>query len=122
LAQPIDSEDLVRKAAEAALDKKATDVVILDLRKVSEIADFFLLASAINNRQLDSIKEAIVRSLKKERKSPPVEGQKDWILIDYGDVIIHLFTEETRQFYQIERLWKDAKTTVMNDEPAAETE
>lgn len=109
MAKTIDSDVLVRKAAEIALDKKATDIIILDLRGVTEIADFFLLASANNNRQLDTIKEEIVRGLKKERKSPPVEGEKDWILLDYGDVIIHLFTVETREFYQIERLWKEAK-------------
>lgn len=111
--QVIESQALVEKAAGIAIDKKATDVVILDLRKVSDIADYFLLASANTNRQLSTIQEYIVRGFKKERKTPTVEGKEDWILLDYGDVIIHLFTTETREYYQIERLWKDAKKTVI---------
>lgn len=114
MTSKLTSEKLVKQAAKIALDKKGSDIVILDLRKVTDITDFFLILSANNNRQLVTIEQEIVRKLKKERKSPPVEGNKDWVLIDYGDIIIHIFTADTRQYYQIERLWKDAKKQMVN--------
>ena len=104
----------IDQAAQITKDKKGIDIVILDLRKVTDITDYFLIASANSNRLLSTIKDSIIRELKKDRGKPVIEGERDWILLDYGDVIIHLFVKEKREYYQIERLWKDAKKQVVD--------
>lgn len=102
----------VRTAVNAALDKKAQDLDVLEVTELTSIADYFVLCSAMNERQTHAIADAIVEKMRAEEKLKPllVEGATPgrWILIDFGDIIIHIFTEETRRFYGLERLWGDA--------------
>ena len=96
----------------AALDKKAGDVVIMDLRKASSFTDFFVLATGQNMRQVKAIAEAIEAALKKDGLKPSlVEGynKAEWVLLDYFDFIFHIFTPSTREFYGLERLWGSAE-------------
>jgi len=96
----------------AALDKKATDVVILDLRKASAFTDFFVICTGANTRQVQAIADAVQMALRQHGSRPAlVEGESraEWVLIDYFDVIFHVFTSQTREFYGLERLWADAE-------------
>jgi ribosome-associated protein len=96
----------------AAFDKKAGDVVIMDLRKASSFTDFFVLCTGQNMRQVRAIAEAIETELKKEGLRPSlVEGynKAEWVLLDYFDFIFHVFTPSTREFYGLERLWGAAE-------------
>ena len=96
----------------AAFDKKAGDVVIMDLRKASSFTDFFVLCTGQNMRQVKAIAEAIEAELKKEGLRPSlVEGynKAEWVLLDYFDFIFHIFTPSTREFYGLERLWGSAE-------------
>ncbi|MBI2527130.1 MAG: ribosome silencing factor [Candidatus Rokubacteria bacterium] len=105
------SERTVRLAAHAALEKKAVDLVVLDLQGLSGIADFFLVCSAQSGTQLDTMADAIQGALKGAGvRARHREGtaQSGWLLLDYGDVVVHLFTDGPRQFYALERLWGDA--------------
>jgi ribosome-associated protein len=99
------------RAARAALAKKATDVVILDLRKVTEFTDYFVLASAANQRQMVAVADAVMETLREQGLRPAhLEGypKQEWILLDYSDFVVHLFTPRTRAFYDLERLWGGA--------------
>jgi ribosome-associated protein len=102
----------VQTAVNAALDKKALDLDVLEVTELTSIADYFVLCSATNERQTHAIADAIVEKMRAEEKLKPllVEGAMPgrWILVDFGDIIIHIFTEETRRFYGLERLWGDA--------------
>src|SRR5262245_24617930 len=105
------TENTVRMAARVALDKKAIDVVILDLQGLSGIADFFLVASARSTTQADTIADAIRIELRAQGVRPRhSEGSADsgWLLLDYGDVVVHVFLEATRAYYALDRLWGDA--------------
>lgn len=99
-------------AAEAALDKKAAELDILHVENLTSIADYFIICTATNERQTQAIAESIEERLREEDGVRPttVEGSTPgrWVLIDYGDFIVHIFTEETRRFYGLERLWGDA--------------
>jgi ribosome-associated protein len=102
----------VRLAVTTALDKKALDLNVLSVGELTSIADYFILASATSERQAAAIADGIEEKLRAELKVKPllVEGATPgrWILLDYGDFIVHIFTEETRRFYGLERLWGDA--------------
>lgn len=110
-------------AAEAASDKKASDVRILDLGELLGITDYFVLVSATNERQLASLAEEVERQLKERFGRAPRrrEGQRDtgWMLLDYGDIVVHAFTEEQRRFYDLERLWSDAPVVPFDATPAS---
>lgn len=96
---------------EAALEKKATDVIALDVRKLTSVADVFIICSGRSNRQVSAIAEHIHFDLKKQGIRPlSVEGMKEghWVLLDYGRVIIHVFYKPVRTFYDLEGLWSDA--------------
>ena len=105
-------ESRVRVAAAAALDKKAFDLDVLAVGKLTSIADYFILASATNERQAAAIADAVVDRLKEELGVRPllIEGTTPgrWVLLDFGDFIVHIFTEDVRRFYGLERLWGDA--------------
>ena len=104
-------EEKLRRGSQAALDKKALDLVVFDLRGISDIADYFLICSGTNERQVRAIAEAIEKSLLEIGvKMNHKEGYEEstWILLDYGDIIVHIFTEEKRQYYDLEHLWGDA--------------
>ena len=110
IAKP-SAENVVRRAAGAALEKKAVDLTVLDLQGLSGIADFFLICSARSTTQADTIAEAVRVALRAHNVRPRhTEGtaESGWLLLDYGDVVVHVFLEATRGFYALERLWGDA--------------
>ena len=99
-------------AIDAALGKKAVDLTVLDLRKGSAFTDFFIICTGTNVRQVQAIADAVQESLRGAGVRPAlVEGydRADWVLIDYFDFIVHVFTPATREFYALERLWGDAQ-------------
>jgi ribosome-associated protein len=96
----------------AALDKKAVDLVVLDLRKAAAFTDFFIICTGANVRQVQAIADGVQEALGKTGTKPSlVEGtdRAEWVLIDYFDFIFHVFTPATREFYGLERLWGDAE-------------
>lgn len=105
-------ESRVRVAVAAALDKKAFDLDVLSVGDLTSIADYFILASASNERQAAAIADSVIEKLKADLGVRPllVEGTTPgrWILLDFGDFIVHIFTEDVRRFYGLERLWGDA--------------
>ena len=102
----------VRTAVAAALDKKAFDLDVLHVTELTSSADYFIICSATSERQTQAIADNILDKLREDQGVKPllVEGTTPgrWILIDFGDFIVHVFTEETRRFYGLERLWGDA--------------
>jgi len=105
-------QHLVRTAVSAALDKKAIDLDVLAVSALTSIADYFLMCSATSERQAQAIADSVVDKLREDDHVKPllVEGTTPgrWILLDYGDFIFHIFTEDCRRFYGLERLWGDA--------------
>lgn len=122
-AEALTSEQLTEVIAEYALDKKAQDVVALDLRGVSAFTDGFVICSGTSDRQAKAIHDAIHYGLKKEHGLLPrrVEGATEarWILMDYFDVIVHIFVPETRDFYRLEALWGDVPRRTFEAGPDA---
>ena len=99
-------------ALQAAGDKKALDPVVLDLREIASFTDFFVIASGSNERQVQAIADEVLERLKKTgNPAARVEGRKtaEWILLDYGDFIVHVFADKARKFYDLERLWRESK-------------
>jgi ribosome-associated protein len=98
-------------ALRAASDKKALDLVVLDLREIASFTDYFVIASGTNVRQVQAIADEVVEQLKKQgTRALRVEGYStaEWVLVDYGDFILHVFEDKARKFYDLERLWRDA--------------
>jgi ribosome-associated protein len=108
----MEPSELVAEIARLAADKKAIDVVELDLRGVLGYTDYFLICSGNTGRQAKAIQDGIAEGLKREHRTLPrrVEGSAEagWILMDYLDVVVHIFTPETRDFYRLEQLWGEA--------------
>ena len=105
-------DDRVLMALRAAAEKKAKDSVVLDLREIASFTDFFVITSGSNERQVQAISDEVVETLKKNGSSVArVEGYKtaEWILLDYGDFVVHVFDEKARKFYDLERLWRESK-------------
>ncbi|MGH9442133.1 MAG: ribosome silencing factor [Thermoanaerobaculia bacterium] len=106
LAQPV-----VREGVSAALEKKAENLLVLNLSEISSFADYFVICSATSERQSQAIADAVDLKMKAIHRSPvSVEGRGAgrWILLDYGEVVFHIFLDEARRFYALERLWGDA--------------
>lgn len=107
--------ELARQIADIISDKKGSDIVILDTGKVSSIADYFVIATVDSERQAKAVVDEIEVKLKKFRKMPmTADGEvgTGWALLDYGDVIVHIFDEGTRDFYDLEDLWNNAPVVV----------
>ena len=112
------SQDLANRISQLALSKKGTDVVIMDLEKLSDVADFFVIVSCESDIHVKTIANYIEEELKKERiKAWHKEGYRNlnWVLLDYVDVVTHIFRPETRKYYALEKLWADAKITRVED-------
>ena len=104
--------DKAHKIVDVASDKMAADIVLLDSRGVCSFADYFVMASADSDRQLKAISEEVVHTLKLDGVQPlHREGKPEsgWILIDYGDVVVHIFAEQERELYNLDELWHEAK-------------
>ena len=110
--EPISGLELAQKVVAFAQDKKALDPVILDLRKISTIADYLVICSAQSEPQLKAIANGVEKSLKEDFETRPlaIDGfpTSQWIVIDYGDVMVHIFHEQKRGVYALEDLWSDA--------------
>ena len=105
--------DLARRIVELAEDKKAADIVLLDLTGLTTVADYFVIASGGSERQLDAIADGVVSGMRDEKVHAfGREGTaaSHWILVDFGSVIVHVFTPPERDYYQLERHWSEAKT------------
>jgi ribosome-associated protein len=113
----VDTPARVREAVSAAEDRKAVDLKVLHLEKVSDFTDYFLICSGTSERQVQAIADSVQERMREERVRPlHVEGYNrgQWVLLDYGDFVVHIFQEEPRRFYSLERLWGDAPE-VTND-------
>ncbi len=108
----VSAEEVARVAARAMSDKKADDVVALDLTELSDVCDYFVIASGSNARLVDTLIDEVEEKVAKACGEHPfsIEGrdQRTWILMDYGSVIVHVFTPEAREYYRLEKLWGDA--------------
>ncbi|MDP9381737.1 MAG: ribosome silencing factor [Chloroflexota bacterium] len=105
-------EQLARALVESVADRKADDIVLLDLRDISIISDFFVLCTGGTERQINTLLRALLdRAAEMGVESKRIEGTSDggWILIDFGDVIAHVFSPQQRAFYRLDELWKDAR-------------
>jgi ribosome-associated protein len=109
----------VQLAIRSASDKKAFDIVALDLRSIASFTDYFVIASGSNQRQVQAVADEINDQLKKQLGSRPVrvEGYNsaEWVLLDYGDFVFHIFNGDAREFYDLARLWRDARKVEIPD-------
>jgi ribosome-associated protein len=107
----VNSKNIARAIAKIADDKKAKDIVVLDLKKLSAFTDYFVICSGTSDRQVKTIAGAIEMEMKKKDVRPlGMEGYETghWILVDFGDVVAHVFYDDERHYYQLEKLWADA--------------
>ena len=105
-------DERVMLALQAAAEKKAIDPTVLDLREIASFTDFFVITSGGNERQVQAISDEVYETLKKAGSTAArVEGYKtaEWILLDYGDFVVHIFEQKARSFYDLERLWRESK-------------
>ncbi len=114
----ISSADRAVNSAALALDKKAFNVKVLDIRKVSTIADYLVLATGTSDKQVVAIADSIRTGLKKYGKALDIEGAREgkWVVIDYGDVIVHVFLEDMRAYYNLDELWNNAEEVAIPEE------
>ena len=108
-----DATSVVRDIADVAVDRKASDVTILDIGKATTLADYFLIVTGTSDRQINAVANAIQERMKDlgvhrmAREGLPADG---WVLLDYGQIIVHVFGQEQREYYDLERRWSDAPT------------
>jgi ribosome-associated protein len=116
---PLATKELVSEIARLAYDRKATDVVELDLRGIVDYTDSFVIASARSDRQAKAIADSITEGLKRDHRIMPrrVEGLPEgrWVLVDLVDVVVHIFQPEVRELYRLEMLWSEAPRTELVD-------
>ena len=120
--QTIETLEAVEIAARAAEEKKATEIVALDLREVASFTEYFVICTGANTRQVQAISNSVEEELRKAGKRPlHIEGYStgEWILLDYGDFIMHVFSNSSRRFYDLERLWRDAGPVKLPEESRA---
>ena len=111
-------QEMVRIACKAIDDKKGKDIKVIDIHEVSVIADYFVIASASNQNQVQAIVDNVEEQLGRAGfEAKQVEGTRNssWVLMDYGDMIVHVFDEENRLFYDLERIWRDGKVLDMDE-------
>ena len=114
----MDSDILVKKIISKVFDRKAIDVLSIDVNNVSSYADYFIICSGTSDRHVQAIAEGVANELKNEEQVNPlgIEGlqSSQWVLVDYGDVILHVFHEYTRNIYDLEGLWRDVDQVVIS--------
>ncbi len=125
--EPVNAEldERMMMALRAAAEKKAIQSVVLDLREIASFTDYFVITSGTNERQVQAISDEIVETLKKAGSAVArVEGYKtaEWILLDYGDFVIHVFDQKARTFYDLERLWRESKRVELPPEISGESD
>jgi ribosome-associated protein len=107
------SKQMVRLAFEALEERKGEDIQVIEIKDISIIADYFIIANGNNSSQVDALVHSVSDALSKSGFEPKrIEGVRSasWILMDYGDVVVHVFSKEDRLFYNLERIWRDGKT------------
>ena len=112
------AEEMTRLAIDGLEEKKANDIKILDIEKISTLADYFIIASGANRNQVQAMADSVEEMLGKAGYNPKhIEGYQNanWILMDYGDIVLHLFDEENRLFYDLERIWRDGVAVDVKD-------
>jgi len=112
------SIEMVKAAYEALSDKKGEEISVIDIRKVSVMADYFIIASGMNVNQVQAMVDNVEEELgKRGFICKQMEGYQtaNWILMDYGDIIVHVFDRENRLFYDLERIWRDGKTIAVEE-------
>lgn len=112
-------DERILVALNSAAEKKAADLTVLDLRGVASFTDFFVIASGANKRQVQAISDEVVEQSKKRgNRAARVEGYQsaEWILVDYGDFIVHVFDDRARRFYDLERLWRQSRRVDVSPE------
>lgn len=110
--------EIVKIACKALEDKKAVDIKVINISEVSVMADYFIIAGGENKNQIQALYDNVEHELAKSGVMPKhIEGNQNtnWILLDYGDVIIHVFNQEDRLFYDLERIWKDGKSISLEE-------
>jgi ribosome-associated protein len=123
--EPAQLDERMLTALEAAAEKKAINSVVLDLREIASFTDYFVITSGTNERQVQAISDEIVETLKKAGTAAArVEGYKtaEWILLDYGDFVVHVFDEKARTFYDLERLWRESRRVELPREIGGEVD
>src|SRR5215211_6209014 len=117
-------DERVCAALHAAGEKKAIDPVVLDLREIASFTDYFMIVSGANERQVQAISDEVYEQMKKAGETAArVEGYKtaEWILLDYGDFVVHVFEQKAQQFYDLERLWRESKRVELPAEFSADS-
>jgi ribosome-associated protein len=117
--QADEPDELIVEAARAASDKKALEIMALDLRNVASFTDYFLICSGTNPRHVQAVANAVEERIRELGRRPlHSEGYStaEWILLDYGDLIVHVFSTTARRFYELERLWRDAAKVNLPDD------
>lgn len=112
------SKEYCKVAVAALEDRKAEDVKVIDIQEISPVADYFVIANGTNQNQIQAMRDACEEALYKEGlKIRQIEGNSNstWILMDYGDIIVHIFSKEDRLFYDLERIWRDGKIVDVNE-------
>jgi ribosome-associated protein len=112
----LEALDLAKRVVDLAEDKQASDIVLLDIRPISPLADYFVICSGNSERQLNALTRDIAGTLKKEAQLTPLHSEGDpasgWVLLDYGDVVVHFFAPAERDYYRLEELWGAASPVV----------
>ncbi|OEU72861.1 MAG: ribosome silencing factor [Desulfuromonadales bacterium C00003107] len=120
----LQTQERAQLCAAYALDKKALNVRLLDVRKISSLTDYLLIVSGRSDRQVQAVADSIHLGLKKEHATMPlaIEGMKEgrWVLIDYGDVMVHIFQDSVREFYDLDGLWSEAAELTVGEETQPE--
>ena len=114
----VNSKNMLKLAYEALEEKKAEDIQVIEIKDISVIADYFIIANGANSLQVDALVDAVKDKLGRSGyEALRVEGVKSasWILMDYGDLVVHIFSKEDRLFYNLERIWRDGKTISKED-------
>jgi ribosome-associated protein len=122
---PAELDERMLMALGAAAEKKAINSVVLDLREIASFTDYFVITSGSNERQVQAISDGIVDTLKKAGSAAArIEGYKtaEWILLDYGDFVVHVFDEKSRVFYDLERLWRESRRVELPVEVRSESD
>ena len=114
----MNSKEMAKLVCTALEEKKAEDIKVINIEEVSVLADFFIIASGTNRNQVQAMADNVEEILGKEGINPKqIEGYQtaNWVLLDYGDVIVHVFDEENRLFYDLERIWRDGKSVAVEE-------
>ena len=116
--------DKARQIAQLAAEKKGEDIILMDMRVLSSVCDWFVLVSASSSRKASAIAKEVQKQLSKEKISPlHIEGKQNpyWVVLDYEDVVVHIFNNEIRDFYGLEQLWSDAPQQRFDDKCLVKT-